>query len=79
MIVHTPMPPTWLQPILGIAVPELRELVEMRLQTDRPYSIDAGKFQARFGQEPTSFEDGLAATVHFYREAARAPAGRTSR
>jgi len=71
--------PTWLQPILGIAVPELRELIEMRFQTDRPYYVDAGKFRARFGQEPTSFEDGLAATVRFYRDAARGPGGRTSR
>jgi nucleoside-diphosphate-sugar epimerase len=29
--------PIWLQPILGIAVPELRELIEMQFQTDRPY------------------------------------------
>lgn len=71
--------PTWLQPILGMAVPELRELIEMRFQTDRLYSVDAGKFRARFGQEPTSFENGLAATVRFYRDAARGPAGRTSR
>jgi len=75
MIVHMPMPPTWLQPILGIAVPKSRELVEMRLQTDRPYSVDAGKFRARFGQEATTFEDGLAATIRFYRDAARGPAG----
>ncbi len=71
--------PTWLQPILGIAVPELRELIEMRFQTDRPYYVDAGKCRARFGQEPTSFEDGLAATVRFYRDAAHGAAGRTSR
>ena len=71
--------PTWLQPILGIAVPELRELIEMRFQTDRPYYVDAGKFRARFGLEPTSFEDGLAATIRFYRDAARGPAGKTSR
>ncbi len=71
--------PTWLQPVLGIAVPELRELIEMRFQTDRPYYVDAGKFRARFGLEPTSFEEGLAATIRFYRDAARGPAGRTSR
>ena len=73
------MLPRWLQPILGIAVPELRELIEMRFQTDRPYYVDTGKFRARFGQEPTSFEDGLAATVRFYRDAARGPTGRMSR
>jgi dTDP-D-glucose 4,6-dehydratase len=66
-------------PILGIAVPELRELIEMRFQTDRPYSVDAGKFQARFGQEATSFEEGLAATVRFYRDATRGPPEKASR
>ncbi len=73
------MLPRWLQPILGIVVPELRELIEMRFQTDRPYYVDTGKFRARFGQEPTSFEDALAATVRFYRDAARGPTGRMSR
>ena len=71
--------PAWLQPILGIAVPELRELIEMRFQTDRQYYVDTGKFRARFGQEPTSFEDGLDATVRFYRDAAHGPAGKASR
>ena len=71
--------PLWLQPILGIAVPELRELIEMRFQTDRPYYVDTGKFRTRFGQEPTSFENGLAAAVRFYRDAARGPVGRRSR
>jgi nucleoside-diphosphate-sugar epimerase len=71
--------PTWLRPILGIAVPELRELIEMQFQTDRPYYVDAGKFRARFGQHATSFEEGLAATVRFYRDAARAPGEKTSR
>jgi dTDP-D-glucose 4,6-dehydratase len=79
MIVHMPMLPSRRQPILEIAVPELRELVEMRLQTDRSYSVDAGKFRARFGQEATSFEDGLDATARIYRNAARGPAGKTSR
>ena len=41
--------------------------------------VDAGKFRARFGQEATSFEDGLAATIRFYRDAARASAGKASR
>ena len=41
--------------------------------------VDASKFRARFGQEATSFEDGLAATIRFYRDAARASAGKASR
>lgn len=61
--------PAWLQPIVGLAVPEVRELVEMRFQTVQPYYVDAGKFRARFGQLATSFEEGLTATVNFYRNA----------
>jgi nucleoside-diphosphate-sugar epimerase len=59
--------PAWLQPVLGLFVPEVRELIEMRFQTDRPYRVDATKFSARFGPGFTSFEEGLAATVEFYR------------
>jgi dTDP-D-glucose 4,6-dehydratase len=54
---------------LGLVQPELRELVEMRFQTDRPYRVDASKYLARFAQPPTSFEEGLAATVRLYRAA----------
>jgi nucleoside-diphosphate-sugar epimerase len=61
--------PYWLQPAIGIFEPAIRELVEMRFQTDRPYYVDASKFLARFGGAATSFEDGLAATVAFYRAA----------
>jgi len=41
--------------------------------------VDAGKFRARFGQEATSFEEGLAATVRFYRDATRGPPEKASR
>lgn len=58
--------PSWLQPVTGIFQPAVRELVEMRFQTDRPYRVDATKFIARFGGGATSFEEGLAATVQFY-------------
>ena len=71
--------PARLQPILGIAVPELRELAQMRFQTDRPDYVDTSKFRARFGQQATSFGGGLAATVRFYCNAARNPAAKTSR
>ncbi len=59
--------PPWLQPVLGLFQPMVGELVEMRFQTDRPYHVDATKFAARFGGGATSFEDGLAETIRFYR------------
>jgi nucleoside-diphosphate-sugar epimerase len=55
--------PLWTLPVMGLAVPFLRELVEMRFQWDRPYRVDAGKWIARFGCEVTSFEEGAAATA----------------
>lgn len=58
--------PSWLQPVMGVFMPALRELVEMRFQTDRPYLVDSSKFRARFGGQPTGFEEGLRATVEFY-------------
>lgn len=64
--------PAWLLPLLGIFMPDLRELVEMRFQSDRPYHVDSSKFVARFGMTVTSFEEGLAATVAFYRKAREA-------
>jgi len=61
--------PAWLQPALGLFQPAVRELVEMKFQTDRPYRVDATKFVRRFGAAFTTFEDGLSATVAFYRRA----------
>lgn len=61
--------PFWLQPVFGLIRPEIHEYIEMRFQTDRPYRVDATKFLARFGGRATSFEEGLAATVQYYRAA----------
>lgn len=46
---------------------QLYELLEMRFQTDRSYKVDASKFAQRFWDNPTSFENGLAATIAYYR------------
>lgn len=43
--------------------PALRALSEMKFQTDRPYLVDHSKFAARFWDDPTPFDDGLAATI----------------
>jgi nucleoside-diphosphate-sugar epimerase len=62
--------PGWLLPAMGLFSREIHELIEMRFQTDRPYRVDATKYKSRFGGEPTPFEQGLSATVEFYRRAA---------
>lgn len=60
------LPPA-LMPILGLVQTEVRELKEMRFQWDRPYLVDTTKFSRRFWSDPTPFEEGLQATIAFYR------------
>jgi nucleoside-diphosphate-sugar epimerase len=59
--------PAALAPILGVFSVEIREIGEMRFQWDRPYLVDSSKFAARFWNDPTPFERGLADTIAFYR------------
>ncbi len=53
--------------------PNLRELKEMLYQWQRPFRVDSSKFEARFWNDPTSLEDGIAATAQWY--ARSAPSG----
>ena len=59
--------PDWTMPVMGVFSRDIHELIEMRFQTDRPYIVDARKYTTRFGGDPTPFEQGLSATVEFYR------------
>jgi nucleoside-diphosphate-sugar epimerase len=68
--------PAWSQSIIGLFQRDVRELIEMRFQTDRPYRVDATKYARRFGAGFTSFEEGLTATMEFYRRAQREVAHR---
>lgn len=58
----------------GVAVPFLRELAEVRHQFTGPFVIDSSAAQQTFGLVPTPLEDGLAGTVAWWREQARAAA-----
>jgi nucleoside-diphosphate-sugar epimerase len=55
--------PEWLKPIVGMFVPDMRELGEMRFQTDRTYHVCSAKFARRFWSNPAPFADGIAATI----------------
>ena len=61
--------PQFLTPVLGLFSKETAEIVEMRFQWDRPYVVDSTKFAARFWNDPTPLEEGLRATIAFYRNA----------
>ena len=55
--------PMWLLPVLGLFMPLLKEMAEMRFQWDRPYDVDASKFANRFWADVTPLEVGVAETV----------------
>jgi len=47
--------PAWLQPLVGIFQPAIRELTEMRFQTDRPYRVDARSTRDALGRHVRVF------------------------
>lgn len=59
--------PDLLRRSLGLFIPILSELEEMRFQWDRPYRVDCSKFSQHFGGIATPFEEGLAAVVAAHR------------
>ena len=60
--------PTVLLGPLGLFVPPLRELAEMRFQWDRPYLVDSSRFAKRFWADATPFEIGAPATARWFRD-----------
>lgn len=55
--------PIWLIRILGIFMPVLKEMPEMMYQYERDYYFDSSKFEKRFNFNPTSYREGVKATV----------------
>jgi nucleoside-diphosphate-sugar epimerase len=53
--------------MLALFSPLLRELKEMMHQWEQPYRVDHSKWTARFGDEHTPLEEGLQATLDWYR------------
>jgi nucleoside-diphosphate-sugar epimerase len=51
---------------LGLAVPFVRELEEVRYQFTRPFVLDSRAAQETFGLAPTPLADGLAAHVQWW-------------
>jgi nucleoside-diphosphate-sugar epimerase len=61
----------WQLRLLGLVSPLMRELREMDFQRDRPYLVDDHRARETFGLTHTELEEGLEATLDWYR---RAPA-----
>lgn len=55
--------PRWMLRLMGLFMPVLRENDEMMYQFDYDYRFDSSKFTAAFGMQPTSYQDGIAATL----------------
>lgn len=55
--------PGFMLSVLGLFMPILREMKEMRFQSDRPYQVDASRFARRFWADSTPFEVGIAKTA----------------
>ena len=52
---------------LGIFVPDLRELSEIRYQLDASFVVDSTAAQAIFGLEPTPLFEAFDETISWYR------------
>ena len=50
---------SWMVRILGIFIPFMKELYEMRYQFDREYFFDSSKFEKYFKSKPTPYVDGV--------------------
>ncbi|CAN5327303.1 SDR family oxidoreductase [soil metagenome] len=59
--------PFGLLPLMGLFVPFVREVWEMRFIFDRPYRVDASKFARRFWSDATPFEVGVPAAALSFR------------
>jgi nucleoside-diphosphate-sugar epimerase len=55
--------PSWGIKLLGIFIPIVGEMYEMRYQYDRPYVFDSSKFNQRFNYTPTSNADAVKQTI----------------
>jgi nucleoside-diphosphate-sugar epimerase len=58
--------PPKLLPAFGLFSPFLREVADMGFTWDRPYQVNAQKFQTRFWPDATPFETGIPATARSF-------------
>ena len=60
--------PGWLLSIVGLFTPFIREWNETSFQHDRPFLVDSGKFERRFGLRATPLDEGIALTAESFRK-----------
>jgi nucleoside-diphosphate-sugar epimerase len=60
--------PSWMIHGLALVSPLMRELKEMEFQRDRPYLVEDRRARETFGLTHTGLDEGLAATLEWYRQ-----------
>jgi nucleoside-diphosphate-sugar epimerase len=53
----------WMIQLVGMFVPVVKESIEMLYQNEHDYLFDSTKFEKAFNFTPTSYQDGISATV----------------
>ena len=53
----------WIIQLVGVFIPVVKESIEMLYQNEYDYLFDSSKFEKAFNFAPTSYKDGIAATV----------------
>jgi nucleoside-diphosphate-sugar epimerase len=66
--------PGWALTPLGLFVPFLRELEEVRYQFEQPFVLDSSAYETSFGSQPTPMHEALGATVERWLQQRRAAA-----
>ncbi|MGJ6980278.1 hypothetical protein ACSDQ9_07070 [Aestuariimicrobium soli] len=59
--------PIWLLTALGVAMPGMRELAETGHMFTQPFVMDSRDSQQRLGLDPTPLDEGLRATLAWWR------------
>jgi nucleoside-diphosphate-sugar epimerase len=55
--------PRWMLSLMGLFVPVIRENMEMLYQFERDYVFDSSKVERALGLTPTTYREGIAATL----------------
>ncbi len=58
----------WMIQMVGYFIPVVNESIEMLYQNENDYLFDSTKFEKAFNFKPTSYQDGIAATVKSMRK-----------
>ena len=66
--------PLWILPFAGLFMRFMKEVDDVKFTWDRPYEVDATKFEQRFWSDVTPFEVGAAETARSFAHPAPSPA-----